>query len=62
MVDGEIFSVMGVSFYPGLAIESPGDLVKVAEQALERARAEGPGSYCLVQNQAYIYRPSADLP
>jgi diguanylate cyclase (GGDEF)-like protein len=48
---------MGISFYPGKDVSEPADLVKLAAQALERARAEGPGSICLVQHQGYLFHP-----
>jgi diguanylate cyclase (GGDEF)-like protein len=47
--------VMGVSFYPGKDVTEPGDLMRMCGEALERARAEGPGSICLIQHQGYLF-------
>jgi diguanylate cyclase (GGDEF)-like protein len=47
--------VMGISFYPGKDVNDPTDLGRLCAQALERARAEGPGSICLIQHQGYLF-------
>ena len=47
--------ILGLSFYPGKDVASASDLVRTAERALERARAEGPGSVCLIQHQSYLF-------
>jgi diguanylate cyclase (GGDEF)-like protein len=48
--------VMGLAFYPGKDVTSSAELVRMAERALERAVAEGPGSICLIQHQSYLFR------
>lgn len=48
---------MGLAFYPGREVSEPGDLLKMASRALERAREEGPGSICLYQHQGYLFQP-----
>jgi diguanylate cyclase (GGDEF)-like protein len=53
--DGALEMVMGISFYPGKDITGPEDLVRLCSQALDRARAEGPGSICLIQHQGYLF-------
>jgi two-component system, cell cycle response regulator len=51
-------SVMGLAFYPGKDVTSSGELVRTAERALQRARAEGAGATCLIQHQGYLFGKS----
>jgi diguanylate cyclase (GGDEF)-like protein len=53
--DTALEMVMGISFYPGKDVNEPEDLVRLCALALERARAEGPGSICLIQHQGYLF-------
>ena len=48
---------LGIACYPGRDVVAADDLVRHALQALDRARAEGPGNICLYQNQGYLFRP-----
>jgi diguanylate cyclase (GGDEF)-like protein len=48
---------MGVAFYPGRDVSAPGDLVRLATRALDRAREEGRGRICLFQHQGYLFQP-----
>ncbi len=48
---------MGLAFFPSREVADPGDLVRLAARALERAREQGPGSICLVQHQGYLFAP-----
>jgi diguanylate cyclase (GGDEF)-like protein len=48
---------MGVAFYPGREISAPGDLIRIASRALDRAREEGRGRICLYQHQGYLFQP-----
>jgi diguanylate cyclase (GGDEF)-like protein len=57
-VDDEVArATMGIAFFPGKDVIDPGDLVRLAQRALDRAREEGTGAICLVQHQGYLFTP-----
>ncbi len=47
---------LGLALYPGKDVTSANELVRLSEQALARARTEGPGSICLIQHQGYLFQ------
>ncbi len=49
---------VGVALFPSKEVQSRESLVRCAEGALARARAEGGGRIYLVQHQGYVFTPS----
>src|SRR5690242_9498482 len=59
-VDGKaaplrVTASVGVAFYPSKEVTSPELLVKLADEALYRAKREGRDTICLYQAQSYRY-------
>jgi|GEM_PF-798634 len=50
-------SSIGVACFPTREASTGAELTRFAQSALDRARTEGPAHICLVQHQAYIFRP-----
>jgi len=61
-LDAPVPVSVGIAFFPSRDVRSCDDLLRVSEQALERARAEGGGSICLFQHEGYLYRPEDETP
>lgn len=49
---------IGVALYPSRGVASRDALLKAADKALYRAKADGRDRICVFQDPAYIYRPS----
>ncbi len=56
-VGSQVKLSIGVSFYPGMEVDSDAGLVKQARRALEKARASDAGYICLLQHSAYYLKP-----
>jgi diguanylate cyclase (GGDEF)-like protein len=50
---------MGAACFPGRDVSKPTDLLRFADGALRRAKAEGRGRICLYQHQGYLLEPVA---
>jgi len=48
---------LGSASFPGREITTPRDLLRWADGALRRAKAEGPGHICLYQHHGYLLEP-----
>src|SRR5262249_41637839 len=48
---------VGVACFPSRDVTSAKDLVRFANAALSRAKAEGRGKICLYQHQGYLFQP-----
>ena len=47
----------GLAFYPSKEVTTPESLVKLADEALYRAKRDGRDTICLYQAQSYRYDP-----
>ena len=53
---------IGIAFFPARGVTSHEDLLRVAQEALHRAKREGKNRICLYQAAHYFYQPSDPEP
>jgi len=53
----EVTCSIGIAFFPARGVTSHEDLLRVAQEALYRAKREGKNRICLYQAAHYFYQP-----